>query len=153
MQSSTLDHFNEILLSSHTEEHWRRRKAELRNWDRAPKTRKHEKKTTLFNGIEVDIEIYPALCKLNQLGVQTEFSCAGVSPLDEPIDHSLYAYITFIDGTASKKFAEIIVNVMKHRALLTYETARERFDVSSFFIGHNRSFCFLMNHCAALMNK
>lgn len=148
-----LDTSGEVLLSSHSEEYWKRRKRELKEWDRAPKIRKHEKRTSLFNGIEVDEEIYSALCKLNQLGVRTEFSCAGVSPLDEPIDHSLYAYVTFLDGEAAERFVEIILNVMKHRALLTYESSRKRYDVSSFFIGHNRSFCFLLDRCATLMYK
>ena len=43
----------------------------------------------------VDEELYPILISLQQAGLETEFSCAGVSPLDEPVDHSLYAYLTF----------------------------------------------------------
>lgn len=144
---------SEVLLSLHSEEHWRRRKSELQNWTSTPKVRKREKKITFFNDVYVDSEIDPALIRLNRIGIHTEFSCAGVSPLDEPIDHSLYAYITFMAGSTSERFAETVVKVMKHRALVTYEPARGRYDVSSFFIGHNRSFCLLMEHCAALMEE
>ncbi|WP_422656965.1 hypothetical protein ACK8P5_14375 [Paenibacillus sp. EC2-1] len=153
MINDQVDTTGEVLLSSHTEEYWRRRKRELKEWDRAPKIRKHPKRTTMFNGVEVDVEIYSALYKLNQIGVQTEFSCAGVSPLDEPIEHSLYAYVTFLDGEAAERFTWIIRDVMKHRALLTYESDRNRYDVSSFFIGHNRTFCYLLDHCAEIMKS
>lgn len=155
MQQSKLDISGEgeVLLSKHSDQHWRRRKVELENWTNRTKVRKEGKRTTIFDGVDVDTEIYPALSKLKQIGIQTEYSCAGVSPLDEPLDHSLYAYITFMDGAYAEKFAGIIVNVMKNRALLTYEPGRKRYDVSSFFIGHNRTFCFLIDHCAALMNN
>ncbi|SMF83427.1 hypothetical protein SAMN05661091_2378 [Paenibacillus uliginis N3/975] len=147
------DFSNEVLLSLHSDEQWRRRKRELISWTSSPKVRKGEKKTRLFNGVYVDSEIYPALSRLNRLGIQTEFSCAGVSPLDEPVDHSLYAYITLMAGSTSDKFAATVVNVMKHRVLVTFEPTWGRYDVSSFFIGHNRSFCLLIDHCAALMEE
>lgn len=151
MQHGKEDNSSEVLLSTHSEVHWKRRKIELETWTSTPKIRKHEKRTVLFNNVPVDAEIHPALSKLKSIGIQTEYSCAGVSPLDEPLDHSLYAYITFLDGGISETFAEIIVKVMKHRALLTYEPARGRYDVSSFFIGHNRSFCILIDYCASLV--
>ncbi|WP_442437009.1 hypothetical protein [Paenibacillus peoriae] len=38
---------------------------------------------------------------------------------------------------------------MRHRLLVVYELERNRYDLSSFFLGHNRSFCQLMEYCAS----
>ncbi|MDQ0048321.1 hypothetical protein J2T18_002604 [Paenibacillus polymyxa] len=35
---------------------------------------------------------------------------------------------------------------IRHRLLVVYELERNRYDLSSFFLGHNRSFCQLMEY-------
>ncbi|MDU5947245.1 MAG: hypothetical protein E6Z15_09235, partial [Paenibacillus macerans] len=84
----------EKVISVHSAERWQRRDLELTNWLRSVKQRKRAKQTVWLGNIEVDAEMFPALVCLKRIQIQTEFSCAGVSPLDEPEDHSLYAYIT-----------------------------------------------------------
>ncbi|WKL02273.1 hypothetical protein Q0F98_39560 [Paenibacillus amylolyticus] len=72
----------------------------------------------------------------------------GVSPLDEPVDHSLYAYVTLIQSEVSDQFVHYALRRMRNRLLVTLEAEKGRYDLSSFFIGHNRSFCWWMEHCA-----
>lgn len=148
MNQERQDSGGEMLLSAHTPEQWRRRRQELNEWINRPKVRKQPKRTRLFGNAPVDEQLYPILMSLQQAGLETEFSCAGVSPLDEPVDHSLYAYLTFFAKGPAERFADILIENMKHRALITYEPARHRYDVSSFFIGHNRSFCLLLQRSA-----
>ncbi|MCT1397601.1 hypothetical protein AK95_17155 [Paenibacillus sp. LC231] len=148
MNQERNDSSGELLLSTHTPEQWRRRRQELNEWISRPKVRQQPKRTRLFGNAPVDEQLYPILILLQQAGLVTEFSCAGVSPLDEPVDHSLYAYLTFFSNGPAERFADILLGNMRHRALITYEPARNRYDVSSFFIGHNRSFCLLLQHSA-----
>lgn len=148
MNQERHDSSSELLLSTHTPDQWRRRRQELNEWINKPKVRKQPKRTRLFGDTSVDEQLYPILIQLQKAGLETEFSCAGVSPLDEPVDHSLYAYLTFFASGPAEKFANILMENMRHRALITYEPARHRYDVSSFFIGHNRSFCLLLQQSA-----
>ncbi len=148
MNQERHDSSGELLLSTHTSEQWRRRRQELHEWINRPKVRKQPKRTRLFGVTSVDEQLYPILIQLQKAGLETEFSCAGVSPLDEPVDHSLYAYLTFFASGPAEKFVNILMGTMRHRALITYEPARQRYDVSSFFIGHNRSFCLLLHRSA-----
>ena len=143
---------SEIIISKHGERRWRRREEELSRWIGVPKPRIRAKQTVCFGGNDIDAELLPALTLLKRLGIATEFSCAGVSLLDEPEDHSLYAYITFPASARTENFAKLAMKKMRHRLLVTYEPDRNRYDLSSFYIGHNRSFCLLMERCArALM--
>ncbi|MFC0391367.1 hypothetical protein [Paenibacillus mendelii] len=86
---------SEMIISLHGEQHWRRREEELSRWIVAPKPRMRSKLTASFRGFDIDAELLPALTLFIRLEIETEFSCAGVSLLDEPEEHSLYAYITF----------------------------------------------------------
>jgi hypothetical protein len=142
---------SEFIISLHGEEHWRRREEELSRWIVAPKSRMRAKQTVWFGGAEIDAELLPALTVFKRLGIETEFSCAGVSLLDEPEEHSLYAYITFPASMRTEAFVKLAMKRMKHRLLVTFETNRNRYDLSSFYIGHNRSFCLLMESCARVM--
>ncbi|WP_338543899.1 hypothetical protein [Paenibacillus tundrae] len=143
----------EELLSDQPAHLWRRRKLELMSWTERDKHTVIPKRTTLWNGVEVDVELAEALTLLQHAGIATEFSCAGVSPLDEPIDHSLYAYVTLVKSEAADRFVQYAIQNMRHRLLVTLETGSGRYDLSSFFIGHNRSFCWWMQQCAAHFNK
>ncbi|CAM3593610.1 hypothetical protein [Marinicrinis lubricantis] len=148
MASNLNQQHREAVLSMHSKERWDRRKRELDEWIAVKKERKMPKKTRLFEGVPVDEQLYLALVCLQQAGIRTEYSCAGVSPLDEPEEHSLYAYVTFYAEGPAKRFTEIVLEYMKHRAVVTYEPEKNRYDVSSFFIGHNRSFCLLLEAAA-----
>ncbi|KRF42752.1 hypothetical protein [Paenibacillus sp. Soil787] len=139
---------NEVILNHHTDAQWRRREQELVQWAEREKKRKHAKKTTLLGHIHVDEELFPALMLLRQKQIATEFSCAGVSPLDEPEDHSLYAYLTIIASERAEQFIQLTMKRMRHRVLISFEPKRNRYDLSSFYIGHNRSFCQLIQQCA-----
>nr|WP_256257670.1 MULTISPECIES: hypothetical protein [unclassified Paenibacillus] len=125
-----------------------RREQELETWVRAPKPRRRAKQTALLGNIQVDAELLGALTLLKRKGLHTEFSCAGVSLLDEPEDHSLYAYMTLAASASADRFVRLAMRRMKHRLLVTFEPARGRYDLSSFYIGHNRSFCRLLERCA-----
>lgn len=138
----------EIILSKHKAEHWLRRDAERKEWNQIPKQAIKPKAHKKLVDDEVDQELYDSLVLLNVLGIKTEFSCAGVSVLDEPEDHSLYAYITFLKTDTSTDFVEYLIKRMGHRLLLTYEPLKNRYDISSFFIKHNRSFCLLLHECS-----
>jgi hypothetical protein len=139
---------SEVILSHHTDAQWHRREQELVQWTAREKQRKHAKKTTLLGHIHVDTELFPALVLLQQKHIATEFSCAGVSPLDEPEDHSLYAYLTIIASERAEQFVQLTMKRMRHRVLISFEPARTRYDLSSFYIGHNRSFCQMIQQCA-----
>lgn len=139
---------SEVILSHHTDAQWHRREQELLQWTAREKQRKHAKKTTLLGHIHVDAELFPALMLLQQKQIATEFSCAGVSPLDEPEDHSLYAYLTIIASERAEQFVRLTMKRMRHRILISFEPARNRYDLSSFYIGHNRSFCQMIQQCA-----
>ncbi|MCM3782703.1 hypothetical protein M3231_06940 [Neobacillus mesonae] len=143
-----LDAESEQLISVQTPEQWRRRRKELGVWVERSKPVSLGKALYDFDGIEVDAKIYPALVELKSIFIQTEFSCAGVSMLDEPEDHSLYAYVTLLEGSDTERFIQYAMERMGHRLLVTYEQNRGRYDLSSFFIGHNRSFCFLLAEVA-----
>lgn len=139
---------DEIISESQTPAHWRRRRAELERWADRDKISRGAKRVALLQGVEVDAELLEALRLLNEAGVGTEFSCAGVSPLDEPEDHSLYAYVTLIDSEAARSFVEYASARMRRRLLVSYEPERRRYDLSSFMLGQNRSFCLLLEACA-----
>ncbi|WP_339272176.1 hypothetical protein MKY59_15640 [Paenibacillus sp. FSL W8-0426] len=139
----------EVLFSNQPAHLWKRRRQELLQWTERDKTTVSPKRTTLWNGIEVDFELVSALDLMSQKGMLTEYSCAGVSPLDEPVDHSLYAYVTLVQNGAADQFVEFAMNRMRNRLLVTLDQLTGRYDLSSFFIGHNRSFCWWMQHCAA----
>lgn len=138
----------DIILSHHTEAQWHRREQELLQWAARDKKLKHPKKTVMLGHIPVDAELFPALLLLQQKHLVTEFSCAGVSPLDEPVDHSLYAYITIIASEQAEQFVQLSMKRMRHRLFVSFEPAKNRYDLSSFYIGHNRSFCQLIRRCA-----
>ena len=138
----------ELTLSRHTSNRRLRRERELADWIELPKRRRHPKRLALFEGAHVDAEMLPALRQMRLLGVETEFSCAGVSLRDEPEEHSLYAYVTVHDSKTAQRFIQWILRRMKHRIIVTYEPARKRYDISSFRIAHNRSFCFLLAQLA-----
>ncbi|MGC5772355.1 hypothetical protein [Paenibacillus pabuli] len=144
-----LNEEQEVLLSQQPARLWRRRKLELMHWTEREKQTVAAKRTKIWNGVEVDAELVDALTLLHRAGVRTEFSCAGVSPLDEPIDHSLYAYVTLIQNEAADQFVTYALSQMRNRLLATLETGTGRYDLSSFFIGHNRSFCWWIQYCAA----
>lgn len=149
MQSEKAD--KETIVSTHSERRWRRREAELSCWIDAPKQRKRAKQTVWFGGAEIDAELLPVLTRFKCMGIETEFSCAGVSLLDEPEEHSLYAYITFPVSARTEAFIKLAMKRMKHRLLVTFERDRNRYDLSSFYIGHNRSFSLSMESCARAM--
>jgi len=134
----------EIILTPYSRDLWWRRENERRVWMESPKVRRREKKVKKFGNVEVDIELYPALTILNEYGITTEYSCSGVSVLDEPEDHSLYAYVTLPKTTASDHFIKYLIQRMGRRMIVTEEPKRQRYDISSFFIKHNRSFCLLL---------
>ncbi|MDG0792304.1 hypothetical protein OMP38_16585 [Cohnella ginsengisoli] len=138
----------ERVVSRHSDLQWRRRRAELAEWTERPKVRRRAKRTARLGQTEIDAELHGALTQFKRIGIATEFSCAGVSALDEPEDHSLYAYITFISTPLADRFVQAAMAYMKHRLLVTFEPARGRYDCSSFLVGHNRSFCMLMEKCA-----
>ncbi|MEW9673252.1 hypothetical protein [Ammoniphilus sp. 3BR4] len=138
----------EVILTHHTEERWRRRDLERIAWIQSPKMRKKSKAVRWLNQDYVDEELHPALLLLNEIGIPTQYSCAGVSALDEPEDHSLYAYVTLQETPSSTLFVHYLMEKMGHRVLIGYEPARKRYDLSSFFIQHNRSFCILFYHFA-----
>lgn len=138
----------EKVISVHSKAQWERRDVELSNWAKRTKCKRRAKQTALLGNIEVDAELLGALTLFKRMHIQTEFSCAGVSPLDDPEDHSLYAYITIIASKRAERFVEMAMKQMRHRLLVTLESSRNRYDLSSFYIGHNRSFCLLLQHCA-----
>lgn len=138
----------EQLWSNQSAEQWWRRKRELAAWIDRPKPQNWQKKLLLFDDIEVDASIYPALMTLKELHFKTEYSCAGVSILDEPEDHSLYAYVTLMEGPNTNQFVEYAMQRMGYRLLVTYEGLKHRYDLSSFYISQNRSFCYGLELCA-----
>lgn len=138
----------EEILSFHSGQQWRRREEELAHWVRREKPRRKAKELKWLDETAVDAELYPALALFRKMEIRTEYSCAGVSLLDEPIDHSLYAYVTFFASEKTDCFVKLAMRIMKHRLLVTFEAARNRYDLSSFYIGHNRSFCLLLLRCA-----
>ncbi|WP_281888833.1 hypothetical protein [Paenibacillus sp. YYML68] len=137
----------ETVISVHPTRHWLRRESELNDWIQRPKVRRRAKQLALLGCVHVDSEWLVTLELLKQAGIQTEFSCAGVSPMDEPEDHSLYAYITLIASDSTDRFVRLARGQLRHRLLVTFEPSRNRYDLSSFYIGHNRSFCLLMQRC------
>ncbi|MCQ4086815.1 hypothetical protein [Saccharibacillus sp. JS10] len=139
---------DEVIKSEQTPEQWKRRRIELAKWAEREKVRRSPKQIGWLNGVEVDAELVKTLRILNRLGIQTEFSCAGVSPLDEPEEHSLYAYVTLVDSPLSEAFVMHAIQKMKHRLLVSYEPSIQRYDLSSFMVGQNRSFCLLLEVCA-----
>ncbi|SFA76336.1 hypothetical protein SAMN05216312_101344 [Cohnella sp. OV330] len=138
----------ELVVSRHSDQRWQRRRLELAEWMERPKVRRKAKQTARLGQTEIDAELLGALTQFKRIGIATEFSCAGVSVLDEPEDHSLYAYITFISSPLADRFVQAAMAYMKHRLLVTFEPARGRYDCSSFLVGHNRSFCMLIEKCA-----
>lgn len=136
----------EVYLTSHHRELWIRRREERKQWNTAPKIIRKKKEVVSFLDEDVDRELYDTLCLLNDFGIETEYSCAGVSLLDDPLHHSLYAYITLKKDSLAEAFIQYVISRGRHRFLITYEQPRNRYDISSFFIGHNRSYCFLLYH-------
>ena len=108
----------EVLLSEQPTHLWRRRKQELLHWTERDKRTVSPKRTVIWNGVEVDAELVRTLSLLQEAGVQTEFSCAGVSPLDEPVEHSLYAYVTLIQSQAAEQFVNDAIVRMRNRLWL-----------------------------------
>ncbi|WP_327205146.1 hypothetical protein [Paenibacillus sp. Soil522] len=143
----------ELVLSSQTKALWERRERELYAWAKRDKRKKKDKHTVMLESFMVDAELYPVLSQLRRMQMTTEFSCAGVSLQDDPLDHSLYAYITLHTSEQTEAFVRFAAGYMKHRLLVSYEPARKRYDLSSFFIGHNRSFCLLMQRCTELYEQ
>lgn len=139
---------DEMIISSQTPEQWKRRRMELGRWAEREKIRRFPKKVGLLDGVEVDMELLEALTRLNEAGVVTEFSCAGVSPLDEPEEHSLYAYVILVESESARAFIQHASERMGRRLLVSYEPSQHRYDLSSFMLGQNRSFCFLLEACA-----
>jgi hypothetical protein len=150
MARTIVNEGGEITLSQHTDAEWKRREEELAAWTVRVKQCKHPKRTMLLGHFHVDAELFDTLKLLHAKQVPTEYSCAGVSPLDEPEDHSLYAYVTLIASSQTERFVQLTMKQMRRRLLVTFEPARNRYDLSSFYIGHNRSFCQLIQHCAEL---
>lgn len=142
------DRIEEVVLSEQDRPLWIKRRAELAAWAERDKETRSPKRTLAYEGEEVDAELYECLRVLNGIGVRTEFSCAGVSMLDEPEDHSLYAYVTLHEGPRTRPFVDYALGRMGRRLLAVWEPQRERYDLSSFYIGHNRSFCLLLEACA-----
>lgn len=139
----------EITLSSHLPAYWSRRKREVQAWILVEKMPKKEKEVVWLKDDFVDAELYTTLHMLNERGIMTEYSCSGVSVLDDPLQHSLYAYITLPKTKRSTDYVEYLLRRMRHRLLVTYEPMRNRYDISSFFIQHNRSFCFILERFTA----
>lgn len=127
-----LNEEHEVLLSEQPAHLWRRRKLELMQWTERDKHTVSAKRTVIWNGVEVDAELAKALSILQSAGVRTEFSCAGVSPLDEPVDHSLYAYVTLIQSEVADQFVHYALRRMRNRLLVTLEAEKGRYDLSSF---------------------
>lgn len=150
MTTVNVDNDEEIVLTQQTVDQWRRRRRELDAWVSRDKLGRHPKQTILLDHVAVDAQLHRALTLLKEMQIPTEFSCAGVSILDEPEDHSLYAYITFLTSEKMDRFISLAKQQMRHRLLVTYEPARKRYDLSSFLIGHNRSFCMLIQRCAEM---
>ncbi|WP_240417054.1 hypothetical protein [Paenibacillus periandrae] len=150
MTTVNTDNQEELVCSQQTREQWKRRERELSAWVDRDKQIRIPKQTVPLGHMDiiVDAELHGALTLLKQLQIPTEFSCAGVSILDDPENHSLYAYITLLASEQTDRFIQLALQQMKHRLLVTYEPARCRYDLSSFYIGHNRSFCMLMEYCA-----
>lgn len=138
----------EQLWSNQSAEQWKRRKLELSAWVERPKPQNGQKKLMSFEDVEVDAMMYPALMALKKLHFKTEYSCAGVSILDEPEDHSLYAYVTLLEGPDTDRFVKYAMKRMRYRLLVIYEAVEHRFDLSSFYISQNRSFCYGLELCA-----
>jgi hypothetical protein len=134
----------EQVLSLHSKERWIRRREEVKEWEQKDKNIKKPKETVPFLNDEADVELFPTLFLLHDMGIMTQYSCAGVSMLDNPIDHSLYAYVTLPDTEEGRVFIDYLQRNMRHRLLVTYESERNRYDLSSFYIQHNRSFCLLL---------
>lgn len=153
MASVAKDNGAEMVLSDQPQTFWLRREQELEAWVRRDKRRLQPKRMVAFESFTADAELVPALSALRSLGIPTEYSCAGVSVLDDPFDHSLYAYITFYASENTERFVQFAAAFMKHRLLVTFEPGRSRYDLSSFFIGHNRSFCLLMQRCAEAFER
>lgn len=141
----------EKIISTHSEQQWRRREIELSEWVQRHKQKRRSKQTACLGNIEIDIEMLSTLTLLKRKNIETEFSCAGVSVLDEPEDHSLYGYLTLLSSSETEEFVKIAIQYMRHRLLVTYEPSRNRYDLSSFYIGHNRSFCLLLENSARLL--
>ncbi|WP_225442808.1 hypothetical protein [Paenibacillus lycopersici] len=112
------------------------------------KPRRRPKQTVILRNIVLDAEWLKAITILWRSGIDTEHSCAGVSLSDEPVDHSLYAYLTIPESERATRFVRFTMERLQHRVLITYEPHEKRYDLSSFFIQHNRSFCYLMERCA-----
>jgi hypothetical protein len=56
--------------------------------------------------------------------------------------------MTLMASDKTERFVQFAMRQMRHRLLVTFEPSRNRYDLSSFFIGHNRSFRFLLQRCA-----
>lgn len=138
--------FQEVIITSHNRDLWVKRREERKEWNAHSKRVKKEKELVSFRNEPVDAELYETISLLNQIGIETEYSCAGVSLLDDPINHSLYAYITFKKDSLSERFTQFLIHKSRHRVLVSFEEQRNRYDISSFFIQHNRSFCLLIHH-------
>jgi hypothetical protein len=134
----------EIVITKHPAYHRLRRKEELKNWAASTKCLRKKKRLVRLHNDFVDREIYPVLLLLGQAGIKTEYSCAGVSVLDDPKNHSLYAYITLLATDQATAYIQFLIGRMRHRLLVTFEVDRRRYDLSSYYIQHNRSFCSLL---------
>ncbi|MCI1695367.1 hypothetical protein [Aneurinibacillus aneurinilyticus] len=142
------EEFDEHVLSIHSKERWIRKRREVDEWEKRRKLIKKQKETVFFLNDEVDVQLFPALSLLNDMRIVTQYSCAGVSVSDDPLNHSLYAYVTVFDSESTRNFIDYLQRSMRHRLLVTYEPTRKRYDLSSFYIQHNRSFCFLLHRYA-----
>ncbi|WP_246096267.1 hypothetical protein [Paenibacillus sinopodophylli] len=147
MGKLALENSIEQVVSLQKEALWGRRSLELEKWAEREKVKKRDKLTMVLESFAVDAQLYPALALMRRLQIPTQFSCAGVSLKDDPLDHSLYAYVTILESEQTEQFVRFASQYMKHRVLITYEPERSRYDLSSFFIGHNRSFCLLLHRC------
>jgi hypothetical protein len=147
MTSTDAENNEEIVLTQQSVEQWKRRRRELDAWVSRDKMGRKPKRTILLDQVAVDAELHRTLSNLKEMQISTEFSCAGVSILDEPEDHSIYAYITMLASEQTEQFIDLARQQMRHRLLVIYEPARKRYDLSSFMLGHNRSFCRLMERC------
>ncbi|MBD2847757.1 hypothetical protein IDH44_21400 [Paenibacillus sp. IB182496] len=141
----------ERLLTPHEQRRWRRRREELEQWLQRDKVRVRGKRLVQWRELTVDHELLPALTELRRKGVETEYSCAGVSALDEPLEHSLYAYVTIHASEAADRYVELAIARMRHRLCATYDPQRRIYDLSSMHVGYNRSFCTLLYRCARLL--
>jgi hypothetical protein len=103
----------EQVISTHSANQWKRRKMELANWVRRPKHRRRAKQTAYLGNIEVDVELLQTLTLLKRMNIQTEFSCAGVSVLDDPENHSFYGYMTLIASDKTEKFMQLAIQHMR----------------------------------------